>query len=255
MTHPGARIMRLLVEGAVLAAAPDLGWAQQAASSVGSDLGRLRVLVEAPGARDAIARVTLAEAAGQGDSGLAAVIHTILNRLASRAWGDSVDQVVNARRQFEPVTRAGGDWRGLPAARPSERARIDTILNLALEGRLPDLTGGALYFQNPRIVAARAAAGTVSARLVNFGGATPSVVIGDHAFYVGQAPAAAAPPTDRVPQAGGSIFPNESQSIGAADVAGSGPSDAALHPGARGLFVLPDGRIVEDPARTQPPPR
>lgn len=148
-----------------------------------ADLARLRVAVDAPSARDAIARVTWAEAAGQGDSGLAGVVYTILNRLAAGTWGSSIDQVVNARAQFEPVLRAGGDWRSLPAVRPADRARIDTILNLALEGRLPDLTGGALHFQNPRIVAARAAAGTVSPRLVHFGGAAPSAVIGDHAFY------------------------------------------------------------------------
>uniref|UniRef100_UPI0025D50D11 cell wall hydrolase n=1 Tax=uncultured Caulobacter sp. TaxID=158749 RepID=UPI0025D50D11 len=123
------------------------------------DLSRLRSLVDTPSARDAIARVTWAEAAGQGDSGLAGVVYTILNRLAAGSWGVSVEEVVNARAQFEPVLRAGGDWRSLPAVRPADRARIDTILNLALEGRLPDLTGGALYFQNPKIVAARAAAG------------------------------------------------------------------------------------------------
>lgn len=133
--------------------------------------------------REAIARVAYAEAANQGDAGLAAVVYTILNRLRDGRWGGSVEAVVNAPGQFEPVGRVGGDWRSLPAIGPAERARIDTILNLALEGHLPDLTGGARFFQNPAIVAERAHAGTVSAHLVNFGGATPSRVIGEHAFY------------------------------------------------------------------------
>ncbi len=60
---------------------------------------------------------------------------------------------------------------------------IITIINLALEGRLPDLTNGARYFQNPRIVADRAGAGQVPASLVNFGGAPPSAIIGAHSFY------------------------------------------------------------------------
>ena len=202
-----------------------------------ADLERVRVAVEAPAAREAIARVAYAEAAGQGDSGLAGVVYTILNRMASQGWGSSIDQVLNARRQFEPVTRAGGDWRGLPVATPAQRARIDTILNLALDGRLPDLTGGALYFQNPRIVAARAAAGVVAPALVHFGGATPSAVIGDHAFYAqvgggsAKGPAAGDAPTGReiiiVGRAGGAAAPP------------AAPIDG------RGLFVLPDGSVAQ----------
>ena len=226
------------------ATSPGPAMAQAPAFAVAADLGRLRALVAAPSARDAIARVTLAEAAGQGDSGLAGVVYTILNRLASGAWGDSVDQVVNARAQFEPVARAGGDWRSLPPAGPAQRARIDTILNLVLEGRLPDLTGGALYFQNPRIVAARAAAGAVSPALVNFGGAAPSAVIGDHSFYAQVAGRGAVAPVDRLAQAGGEIF------VAAAKPSHGGDPAPAPAPRAgrreRGLFVLPDGAIVED---------
>ena len=137
-----------------------------------------------PGAREGIARVAFAEAGNQGDSGLAAVVYAILNRLADGHWGLSVDAVLDARSQFEPVMRAGGDWRNLPPVSAAGQARIDTILNLALDGRLPDLTHGARYFQNPSIVAQRARVGTVSSALVNFGGATPSAVIGAHSFYV-----------------------------------------------------------------------
>jgi hypothetical protein len=94
-----------------------------------------------------------------------------------------VQAVVNAPRQFEPVMRAGGDWRRLPEPNEVQRAHIETILNLALDGRLPDPTHGARYFQNPRIVAARAARGDVSPRLVDFGGAARTAVIGGHVFY------------------------------------------------------------------------
>ncbi|WP_343699642.1 cell wall hydrolase [Caulobacter sp.] len=235
-----------------LSAAPACAWGQVSAER--PDLARLRAVVEAPGARDAIARVTWAEAAGQGDSGLAGVVYTILNRLSAGRWGESIDQVVNARAQFEPVLRAGGDWRALPAVRPAERARIDTILNLALEGRLPDLTGGALFFQNPKIVAARAAAGTVSPRLVHFGGAAPSVVIGDHAFYPDQGGGTAAAPVDPLAPAGGAIFPDQGRSPDTIIVAVPAPGSPALAAaGPRGLIVLPTGEIVEDPARLAAP--
>jgi hypothetical protein len=143
-------------------------------------------LIDAPEAREGIARVSFAEAGNQGDSGLAGVVYTILNRLADGGWGRTVDAVLNGRGQFEPVVRVGGDWRRLPAISAAQRARIDTILDLALDGRLPDLTNGARYFQNPVIVAARARAGVVAPRLVNFGGQAPTAVIGAHSFYAGE---------------------------------------------------------------------
>lgn len=209
--------------------------------SPGGSASDLAPALAAPGAREGIARVAWAEAANQGDSGLLAVVCTILNRLADRRWGASVDAVLNARAQFEPVMRAGGDWRRLPIPRADQRARIDALLNLILDGRLADPTGGALYFQNPAIVAARAQAGQVSPRLVHFGGASPSAVIGDHAFYVAptgagaRAEAAPRPPQD-------AIF---------APRPPAGETDAAAmatpppRAGARGIFVLSDGGIVE----------
>ena len=196
-----------------------------AASAEAAELASLKAKVDAPGAREAIARIAYAEAAGQGDGGLAGVVFTVLNRLDSGAWGSSIEAVLNAPRQFEPVWRAGGDWRGLAPVSPAQRARIEVILNLALEGRLPDPTRGALYFQNPAIVAARARAGSVSPDLVDFGGRRPSAVIGDHSFY---------------PASGAEAFK---------------PARAAqgmpAHPGVRGLFVLESGEIAED-ARQAP---
>ena len=146
----------------------------------------LAARIAEPEAREGIARVAFAEAGNQGDSGLAAVIYTILNRLADGRWGPTINAVLNAPHQFEPVMRAGGDWRRLPGVSAAEQARVDTILNLAVEGRLPDLTHGARYFQNPAIVAARAQGGSVRSSLVNFGGQTPTVIIGAHSFFAGR---------------------------------------------------------------------
>ncbi|EKO4043356.1 cell wall hydrolase [Salmonella enterica] len=133
--------------------------------------------------RDAIARVAIAEAANQGDSGLAGVVYTIINRVISGQFGSSVTAVVNAPRQFEPVTKAGGNWQKLPAVSVAQYSQIQTIINLALDGHLPDVTNGGLFFQNPAIVANREKDGKVSKGLTNFGGAAPSAVIKDHSFY------------------------------------------------------------------------
>lgn len=149
-------------------------------------------LLNTADARDAIARVAYAEAGNQGESGLAGVVYTIINRLADGRWGSTVEAVVDAPGQFEPVMRVGGSWRRLVPVSAVQEASVHTIVNLALQGRLPDLTGGARYFQNRQIVAARAAAGTVSPGLVGFGGATPVAQIGDHTFYAAPAKAAGA---------------------------------------------------------------
>ena len=146
--------------------------------------------------RDAIARVAYAEAGNQGDTGLAAVVYTILNRLVDGGFGNSLVNVLDAPGQFEPVSKAGG-WQRLAPRSAIEMAHVETILNLALDGRLPDPTNGARYFQNPTIVAARVAAGIASPGLVDFGGNRPVAVIRDHAFYAqttaGPTPAGALP--------------------------------------------------------------
>lgn len=229
----------------------------------------LSVALASGTAREAIARVAYAEAGNQGDSGLAGVVYTILNRLQDGRWGATVEAVVNARGQFEPVMRAGGSWRNLRPVSDAERARIDTILNLALEGRLPDLTNGARFFQNASVVAAREAAGTVSPGLTDFGGAARSARIGDHSFYVearrgggggggasqtGLAPSSSPPPM--------TIFLGENRAVARSELVSDARSDpfagpVVLHaepapeaaaksaPAAdplRGMFVLPDGR-------------
>lgn len=214
-------------------------------------------LVAGPDAREAITRVAFAEAGNQGDSGLAAVVYTILNRVQDGRWGATVEAVVNARGQFEPVMRAGGDWRRLPASTVAQRARIETILNLALEGRLPDLTNGARFFQNPQIVADRASRGEVSEGLVNFGGTGPSAVIGAHSFYVEARSAGgrgsrtkAATSTPRGSSsaaawqaAGGAIFVGDNRADAARDTA----ADAAAREAGQRLL---QATKVTDPGRS-----
>jgi hypothetical protein len=153
----------------------------------------LAELLNAPSARDAMARVAYAEGGSQGESGLAAVVYTIINRLVDGRWGATVEAVVEAPHQFEPVMRAGGAWRRLPPVTVAQEATVHTIVALALQGRLPDLTGGARFFQNETTVADRAAAGLVPPSLVGFGGAPPSAKIGDHTFYTEAAKASSKP--------------------------------------------------------------
>jgi N-acetylmuramoyl-L-alanine amidase len=244
--------------------------AGEPATAMATDPAALSPLVDTPEAREAIGRVAYAEAGNQGDSGLAGVVYTILNRLADGRWGGSVEAVVNAPHQFEPVMRAGGRWQALRPVSEAQQAHIDTIINLALDGRLPDLTGGARYFQNPTIVAARAKAGSVSAALVNFGGATPTTVIGAHACYAAPVGGGSStrPATSRSTlasrRAGGEIFVGENRAApdGQYDQGGS-QSDTPNHGAAPppkpiqqvaasttdGIFIRADGTSSDDDRR------
>lgn len=168
------------ISGAI-SADPPISQAECEAATAAYQAALQSIALSAEG-RDAIARVAFAEAANQGDSGLAGVVYTILNRMISGHFGVSVSEIVNAPGEFEPVSNAGG-WRRLPTLSPAKQARINTIINLALDGRLPDLTNGGLYFQNPAIVGQREAAGAVSKGLTHFGGSPSSAVIQDHTFY------------------------------------------------------------------------
>lgn len=146
--------------------------------------------------REAIGRIAYAEAGNQGEEGIAAVIFCVLNRVNSGLFQGTVQAVIDAPNQFEPATRVGG-WRRLPPLDYSQSIQFDTVLNLILAGRLPDLTNGALFFQNANIVAARVARGSVSPYLVDFGGTIPVAEIGDHRFYDWQAAVNLASARDR----------------------------------------------------------
>jgi spore germination cell wall hydrolase CwlJ-like protein len=133
--------------------------------------------------RDALGRLAYAEAGNQGEEGLAAVIYTVLNRLVSGRFGTNVRSEIESPGQFEPVGRVGGQWQHLPPLSPTQSVTIATIINLIQQGRLPDPTDGATFFQNPQIVARRAAAGEEPTSLVNFNNQTLIAVVRDHAFF------------------------------------------------------------------------
>lgn len=195
--------------------------------------------------RDAIARVAVAEAGNQGESGMAAVVLAILNRRAAGTWGHTIQAVVDAPHQFEPVARAGGDWRRLPAPSAAQSVIIGTILHLVGDGRLPDFVGGAQYFQNPRIVADRIAAGTAPAERLNFGGRTPVAVVGDHAFFAEGPRTRTLSARSTVQKSGGAIF--------AAAPGGEGAASATATSAGRTIFILSDGGLAQDLRRAPAP--
>ena len=132
--------------------------------------------------KDALIRIIEAEASNQGDIGQVYVLFVVLNRTIHKDFPNKVQTVINERNQFEPATKAKG-WLNLKPVIGEKAAKIQTMINLAISGTMPDPTGGALYFQNIKTVAKREEKGTVHKGLAGFNGSTPKVTINDHTFY------------------------------------------------------------------------
>lgn len=124
---------------------------------------------------DALTRAVIAEAGGEGAAGQSAVARVILNRVQAGNFGSGVQGVVNAKNQFEPVGKAGGDWRNLPEPTAAQREAVRKMAEGAANGEA-DPTGGALYFLNRQIAAQR---GTDFGK----GNKTQTAEIGGHTFY------------------------------------------------------------------------
>ena len=114
---------------------------------------------------DALARVAQSEVGhfkkygnAQLSGGLAAVVDTILNRVAHDKYPDDIEAVVDQPWQFSAVKlKAGGTWRGLDEA----RAQIMDIVREHVAGRANGVGSaieGATHFLNPYYSSATALA-------------------------------------------------------------------------------------------------
>jgi len=126
---------------------------------------------------EAMRRVMINEAGGEGVEGMRAVASVIMNRLVAShvngagKFGDTIEEIVNKPAQFSGATAAGG-WSNLRPGNAEERKSADEALSKAMsEG---DNTNGATFFLN-------------RAKATNdfTGGAdsNKTVTIGDHTFH------------------------------------------------------------------------
>src|SRR3990167_8660013 len=140
--------------------------------------------VPEPAARDLAIRTMIGEAANQGPEGLAAVAHTIQNRLKAGTFGKDIPNIVLARNQFEPWQTRRGELEKIDP-NSSQYQMAAKIYDDVIGGRIPDPTKGATHFLNPEIVMQR------SGRLPPWAQGD-GTKIGQHTFYNPQ-PTAAAP--------------------------------------------------------------
>lgn len=83
------------------------------------------------------------EARGDGNDAMLAVAHVIDNR--AKAWGKSWAQVITDKNQFSSMSVIGDSqtivW-------PTEKDDLASIIDEVCQGRLDDVTHGALYYAN-----------------------------------------------------------------------------------------------------------
>lgn len=115
--------------------------------------------------RDYLERVVYNEARGEGVEGRNAVRAVILNRLASGRFGDTLEEVVNQKGQFEGVSKAGSVDK-LPKAPPEY---MNELAGFIKGGKDP--TNGATFFLNPEIAQNKYNSGYKGTR------------VGNHVFY------------------------------------------------------------------------
>lgn len=111
-----------------------------------------RTITLSPRDIDAIARVVQAEAGNQGPQGMAAVAGVIMNRVSMPdRFGSSVDDVLNAPKQFSPINGLGS-WERLPPANDQVRSIVQqTAAAVQQGGSAANPAGTATHFLNPTI--------------------------------------------------------------------------------------------------------
>lgn len=148
---------------------------------------------------DALQRVAQSEVGHFGKygeaqlrGGLAAVVDTILNRVAHPRWPDSIQEVVDQPKQFSAINETGS-WAGLPVATPNVARIVEEHVNARAAGRASEI-GGATHFLNPHLSSASALAAWGNHVVRN-----AVAVYGNEAkkdvHYHGFAPGASLPPT------------------------------------------------------------
>ncbi|OEJ64646.1 cell wall hydrolase [Magnetovibrio blakemorei] len=104
-----------------------------------------------------LARTAYGEARGEGYAGMQAVANVVMRRATLGGWwGDSVISVCMKKAQFTAWNQNDPNAALIRTKEPNKGdALFDLayeIAGLAIAGDLPDVTGGATHYYNPRIV-------------------------------------------------------------------------------------------------------
>lgn len=124
---------------------------------------------------DILARTAWAEARGEPNTqGMQAVMNVVMNRVKAGSWyGENVVDVCKKPKQFSCWNKSDPNYKKLLAVTESDTQfrRAKQLAELAIDGRLPDLTDGATHYH---------------AKSVNpywTSSMTKTATIGNHVFY------------------------------------------------------------------------
>jgi spore germination cell wall hydrolase CwlJ-like protein len=134
---------------------------------------------------DLLARTIIGEAASEPEKGKAAVASVVINRLNSGKYGQSMEEVLFSKNQFEPWTNPQTRKR-LMSISPSnpDYKKARQIAEAVARGEVPDFTNGALNFANPDVVRKYHRTGKASDSTLNWVSDIEQngVRIGNHVF-------------------------------------------------------------------------
>ncbi len=140
-------------------------------------------LAEGVDPRDLAIRTILGEAANQGDVGQAAVAHVLKNRLNSGAYGEKLEDVILAPKQFSVWNngdRAGDYARSIdPSSEQYQKA--GSIFDAVQRGEMEDPTKGATHYANVNTVSQQRG-GNLQPWLANMLNQPDTIQIGAHTF-------------------------------------------------------------------------
>lgn len=114
--------------------------------------------------RDAMIRTVLGEAAGESETGQAAVAHVMRNRVMDAGFGDDPAEVALAMKQFSAWNSGAGGNHLVSKYNPGDAKyeEVGRIVDQVWNGETPDPTGGATYYYSPAGMSALVAEGAQS---------------------------------------------------------------------------------------------
>lgn len=127
---------------------------------------------------DTMARTAWGEARGEGSRGMQAVLNVIMNRVKKGGWwGATPAEVCTKKSQFSVWNKSDPNYSKMLAVTEADKNFHDAmqLAELAYNGQLPDITGGATNYVN------LAALSSIPSWV---GKMTKTAKIGNHTFYV-----------------------------------------------------------------------
>jgi spore germination cell wall hydrolase CwlJ-like protein len=121
---------------------------------------------------DVLARTAWGEARGEGDEGLAAVLHVIRNRHDKGNNDMSYAEVAKAPKQFSVWNNDSPNRPVVENLGGEEMTRVSSLVRDVLSGQVSDPTGGATHYHSTDFDPPPWA-----------NHATPTAMLGKHAFY------------------------------------------------------------------------